>query len=143
MREYVRPMMTGETFATNEYVAACFMLACHRGSKGNPYVDSYPYWDGPERGKVSHSPIGTADTCGDASANRVITSEGGLVQNVGEYNGQQGWLNGVYTHWIDNGKEGEVDPGDIIFWYTTASDGRKWNHWGVVQPEDPSHPNHS
>ena len=99
-----------------------------------------------ERGGVSHSPIGTPGTCGDANANRVITSEGGTFQSVGEFNGEQGWLNGKMTHWIDKGQPGVIDPGDIIFWYTESGFGsnkRKWNHWGYVEQQDSSHPNHS
>lgn len=57
MKDYVKPMMESEVFAANEYIAACFQLACHRGSYGNSYPDSN--WDGPERGGVSHSTIGT------------------------------------------------------------------------------------
>lgn len=139
-RAYETPMACAEEFMPNEYVAACFKLACRRGSEGQKYPDYY--WGTGERGDVSHSTIGTPDTCGDASANRVITSDGGVFQSVGEYNGEQGWLNGRYTNIIDNG-DGKTGPGDIIFWYTTAKDGRKWNHWGVIEQEDPNHPNHS
>ena len=144
MKNYVKPMMESEVFIPNEYVAACFMLACHRGSEGNNYPDSY--WRGREWGNVSHSILGTPDTCGDASANRVITSDGGIEASVGEYNGQQGWLNGEITRIDDNG-DGVTGPGDLVFWYTKSfsfeSGYRKWNHWGYIEQEDPSHPNHS
>ena len=145
MKDYVRPMMESEVFAANEYIAACFQLACHRGSYGNSYPDSN--WDGRERGDVSHSTIGTPNTCGDASANRVITSEGGVFQSVGEYNGEQGWLNGRLTNIVDNG-DGVTGPGDLVFWYTESGNRwspkyRRWNHWGYIEQEDPNHPNHS
>lgn len=145
MKEYIRPTMQGEVFAANEYVTACYLLACQRGTDGNPYRGDYFYWDGPERGTVSHSPVGTAGTCGDPHANRVITSAGGIFQSVGELNGEQGWLNGKLTHWIDKDGDDVISPGDTIFWYTKTHTGgyRKWNHWGVVQQEDPNHPNHS
>ena len=45
------PRIEVQKFMPNEYVAACFQLACHRGSKGNSYSDSM--WGGPERGDVS------------------------------------------------------------------------------------------
>ena len=139
------PRIEVQKFMPNEYVAACFQLACHRGSEGNSYSNSM--WGGPERGDVSHSTIGTPATCGDASANRVITSEGGVFQNVGEFNGQQGWLNGVLTHIEDNG-DGVTGPDDLVFWYTESGSRwngsyRRWNHWGYIEQEDPNHPNHS
>ena len=141
---WAEPRVQVQEFIPNEYVAACFKLACRRGSEGNSYPDDF--WYGGERGGDSHSPIGTPDTCGDANANRVITSEGGTFQSVGEFNGEQGWLNGKMTHWIDKGQPGVIDPGDIIFWYTESGFGsnkRKWNHWGYVEQQDSSHPNHS
>lgn len=144
MKDYIRPTMQGEVFATNEYVTACYLLACHRGSEGQHYPDGY--WGSGERGDVSHSILGTANTCADSHANRVITSDGGIFSSVGEYNGEQGWLNGGIDKIIQNDGNNTIDPGDIILWHTVASgfgDNRKWNHWGVVEQQDPNHPNHS
>lgn len=141
---YMKPVLAVQNFVPNEYVAACFELACGRGSDSSfPYGR---YWDDPERGDVSHSPIGTPNTCGDAGANRVITDDGGLFQSVGELNGEQGWLNGGLDYISQMDGNNTVDPGDVIFWHTEASgrhDNRRWNHWGVVQQQDPDHPNHS
>ena len=110
MKNYVKPMMESEVFAANEYIAACFQLACGRGSD-----PSFPYgrhwWSG-ERGNVSHSTIGTPNTCGDAAANRVITDDGGVFQSVGEFNGEQGWLNGGLDYILQrdgNNKGGNED----------------------------------
>ena len=36
-----------------------------------------------------------------------------------------------------------VEVGDIIFWTTTASDGRTWNHKGTVFATAEGHPNRS
>lgn len=135
------PRAVVEKFEPNEYVAACFKLACQRGSENN--LKYGEHWNNPESGNVSHSPMGTPNTCGDADANRVITDDGGVFQSVGELNGEQGWLNGGLDYILQMDGKNTVDPGDVIFWHTNASDGRKWNHWGVVQQEDPSHPNHS
>ena len=140
---WAEPKIAVQEFVPNEYVAACFQLACGRGSD-----PSFPYgehWNSGERGNVSHCRIGTPDKRGDASANRVTTDDG-FVQSVGEYNGEQGWLNGGLDYVLQMDGNNTVDPGDVIFWHTEASgwsDRRKWNHWGVVQQQDPSHPNHS
>ena len=135
------PRVEVQEFVPNEYVAACYMLACQRGPENDFKYGKY--WKSPERGDVSHSATGTPDTCGDAGANRVITDDGGVFQSVGEYNGEQGWLNGGLDYILQMNSNNTVDPGDVIFWHTTASDGRKWNHWGVVQQQKPGHPNHS
>lgn len=144
-KRWVEPRVQVEEFMPNEYVAACYQLACQRGPENSlTYGD---HWNSPEKGNVSHSPLGTLDTCGDPSANRVITDDGGLFQSVGEYNGEQGWLNGGLDRILNQaGSADTIDPGDVIFWHTNASgkgDNRKWNHWGVVQQQDPNHPNHS
>ena len=144
-KRWVEPRVQVEEFMPNEYVAACYQLACGRGPENSlPYGD---HWDSPEIGNVSHSSIGTPDTCGDASANRVITDDGGFFQSVGEFNGEQGWLNGGLDDVLQRaGNDDTIDPGDVIFWHTNAGgkyDRRKWNHWGVVKQQDPNHPNHS
>ena len=142
---WIEPSIKIENFQPDEYVAACYKLACHRGSEGNRYGISH--WDySNEVGNVSHSVIGTPNTCGDASANRVITDDGGIFQSVGEFNGEQGWLDGEMTDIINMDQNANITPGDIVFWYTESGSGknyRKWNHWGVVQQQDRSHPNHS
>lgn len=142
--KWEEPRILVQQFVPNEYVAACFLLACQRGPSNN--LAEGEHWNSGERGNVSHSAAGTPNTCADSSANRVITDDGGLFQSVGEFNGEQGWLNGGLDAIIQKDGNNTIDVGDVIFWHTNASgwgDNRKWNHWGVVQAEDPSHPNHS
>lgn len=85
-----------EAFVADEYVAACYFLACKRGTDG--WDGNVAHWDyHAEYGRnVSHSPLGTANTCGDKTANRVITDNGGVFEKVQEHNGEQGWLDGTY-----------------------------------------------
>lgn len=99
---YEKPMAFEEAFVADEYVAACYFLACKRGSDkwdGNADkwggVDEYGYG-------ISHSPLGTPHTCGDKTANRVITDNGGVFEKVQEHNGEQGWLDGTYCGYDDN-----------------------------------------
>lgn len=138
------PSIMVQEFEPNEYVAACYQLACQRGPSNILTYGSY--WQRDEQGNVSHSAAGTPDTCADPSANRVITSDGGTFSSIGELNGEQGWLNGGLDYIMQMDGNNTVDPGDVIFWHTEAGSGwnkRRWNHWGVVQQEDPNHPNHS
>ena len=141
MRSWVKPRTEVQKFEANEYVAACFKLACSVGSEGNIYGDR---WKSPEKGDVSHSPKGTPQTCGDPSANRVITDDGGYFESIGEFNGEQGWIEGGLDYVLQMDGNSTIDPDDVIYWHTYSNDrSRKWNHWGYVEQQDPSHPNHS
>ena len=67
---------------------------------------------------VSHSPLGTANTCGDKTANRVITDNGGVFEKVQEHNGEQGWLDGTYCGYDDNDNSNTLSAGDTVYWST-------------------------
>ena len=72
-RRYESPKMYVENFVPNEYVAACYTLACEVGN--GVYPPQGYQWDRAEYGSVSHSPTGETGTCADPLANRIITSE--------------------------------------------------------------------
>ena len=83
-RMYEKLMAYEEAFVANEYVAACYGLACsvgfgNSGDKGNK-------WKYDEKGSVFHEHDFVSGTCTDASANRVITNDGSVVKSVSEYN---------------------------------------------------------
>lgn len=122
-RMYEKLMAYEESFVANEYVAACYGLACsvgfgNSGDKGNK-------WKYDEKGSVFHEHDFVSGTCTDASANRVITNDGSVVKSVGEYNKDQGWLDGGFDYW----GQSFVD--------------RRWNHYGILAPLDSSCPSHS
>lgn len=60
--------------------SSMLFLACERGSNG--WTGNADKWGGVrEYGYgVSHSPLGTSHTCGDKTANRVITDNGGVLK---------------------------------------------------------------
>lgn len=141
-RIYEKPVAYEEAFAANEYVAACYYLACKRGSNGMWGIQDY--WSSSEKGHVTHSKLNTPDTCADKTANRVITDDGGVFQKVQEHNGEQGWINGGFDKWIDSNNNKKMDAGDMIYWYTVSKNNdRRWNHYGTLELADKSHPNHS
>lgn len=149
-RIYEKPVAIQEAFIANEYVAACYSLACSVGS-GNK-GDKVNKWRYNETGYVYHEHDFVSGTCTDASANRVITNDGSVVKSVGEYNKDQGWLNGGFDYWDDRNGNGIVDTDDGIYWHTESkttnhwgqsSVDRRWNHYGVLKPLDSSRPNHS
>lgn len=157
-RMYEKPAAYEEAFMANEYVAACYALACRVGSDG--HIPKYIYsgrrqyknpnylWQVDEKGDdITHAVLNTSGTCADKHANRVITDDGGIFQQVQEYNsavGGQGWINGGYDGYIDVDKSGTMNTGDIVYWHTTNSYGNRiWNHYGTLEAADSNHPNHS
>ena len=143
-RMYEKPMAYIENFTSNEYVAACYYLACQVGP-GEKNGSNGSHWHENEKGGVDHAALGTPKTCADKSANRVITDNGLLSDSqVGEYNGQQGWITGGIDDWVDSQPDGKVNAGDYIYWHTVDSDGnRRWNHYGKLELVSNGKPNHS
>ena len=111
---YEKPMAFEEAFVADEYVAACYFLACKRGSKGWDGNVAHWHYNAEYGSNVSHSPLGTADTCGDKTANRVITDNGGVFEKVQEHNGEQGWINGTYCGYDDNDNSKTLSAGDTV-----------------------------
>lgn len=139
---WIEPSIKIENFEPDEYVAACYKLACQVGDSKTPQYGDL--WKRPEYGGVSHSPSGTIGTCADANANRIITNDSGVITSIDEHNNQQGWISGGLDRWIDVNDDNICNPGDIIYWHTYSNDKkRRWNHWGIAEATDPSHPNHS
>ena len=139
---YERPNVIIEEFMPNECVAACWKVACivGNGNYGGYDKDKWGFWDGV-------APIKKADddhtgSCKDADNNFFSVNSAGEVIFDFEHSHEQNTnLFGGCTHLIDSG-DNVVGEGDIIFWYT-AQPGRRWNHYGVVEPVDAGHPNHS
>lgn len=141
---YEKPMAFEEAFVADEYVAACYFLACERGSNG--WTGNADKWGGVrEYGYgVSHSPLGTSHTCGDKTANRVITDNGVVFEKVQEHNGEQGWIGGTFCSYDDNDDSKTLSAGDTVYWSTfSGNNDRRWNHYGTLEQADANHPNHS
>ena len=75
-----------------------------------------------------------------------------VVKSVGEYNKDQGWLDGGFDYWDDRNNNGIVDTKDGIYWHTESKKNnywgqsfvdRRWNHYGILAPLDSSCPSHS
>lgn len=144
------PSIMVQQFEANEYVAACWSVACsvgngNYGSYGTE--DNWAHWNGV-------APYGNqcddhTGSCSHSANNQFNVSDSGVVSFYAENNNQQGSLSGGYTSYIDVNSSGKVDGGDIIFWYTLGAKdknnpkGRRWNHYGTVVNADSSHPNRS
>lgn len=134
------PMAMVEEFEANEYVAACWGVACDT-NWSNDYEMSHgrDYWNG-----VTHDDA----HCGNSS-NQVIFDDNG--DNVGDRmieTGTDGLGDLVCTIYKDETYStvrnvSSVQVGEMIYWTTTASDGRTWNHRGKVYATAEGHPNRS
>lgn len=151
MKTWIRPMIIEECYVSNESIAdsvtACYRIACNVGRPNNYETDysNGPGWNNhPEYGGVWHEKSGTGN-CSDANSNRVLSN--GMVSgsSIQEYRADRKendrWLNGQIENIILN-QDGLVGPGATVYWYTKDST-RRWNHRGVIQSADASHPNHS
>ena len=149
MKTWIRPMVIEECYVSNESIAysvtACYKIACNVG--GPKYEGQRDYSNGPgwnnnnEYGGVWHESSGTGN-CSDANSNRVLSN--GIVSgsSIQEFRQDRNkWLDGKIET-ITLNQYGEVGPGATVYWYTKDNT-RRWNHRGVIELADASHPNHS
>ena len=123
-QKWIRPQTTIEKFVPDEYIAACWGVACDR------------WQSDPIEGKgVEHR----VDHCGNLK-NQVIydhNSDGIPDEMIEEGTDGLGNLYCTIEGGISN-----VRIGDYISWKTTSGN-RTWHHYGRVIAEFPDRPNHS
>ena len=146
-KEYVAPVIVGEEFSANEYVAACWGVGCSVDTANNYEKTHYSsnskrktWWDL----GCSHA----TDHCGN-SGNQVIFDDNnnGIADRMVEV-GTDGLGDLTCTIYTDDKYSStksvsSVNQGDCIYWTTVANDGRVWHHVGTVYPTVPGHPNRS
>ena len=124
--KWITPRTEIETFIPNEYIAACWGVACEwqvaNSKEHAPGINHQPDHCGQANNQVVY------DDNNDGYADRMIeTGTDGL-----------GDLPCIVDGGINN-----VKIGDYIYWTTSASDGRTWHHEGRVINSVPGHPNAS
>lgn len=138
---WVTPKAMVEEFEANEYVAACWEIACIVGATGDPdeaNPDPYNPYSGATH---SHNSNGTG--CGWAD-NQYIREIRDGVFTVTEYgdnilncrltkNSRWQYLSDTISN---------VDFGDTIYW-TTSLGNTTWYHYGTVGVANEDHPNRS
>lgn len=130
-RKYEKPMLISEAFIPNEYVAACWYIACDYGIAG-AWDPEHP---GDKNYKHAANPDGTG--CGHANNQHIYDLSGGGFSITEENTDGLGNLTCTITNGVTN-----VTEGTVIHWTTTA-DKRTWTHKGTVHLSDQSRPNHS
>ena len=138
--EYVTPCVTEEVFAADEYVAACWGVACDRAQEKGAQD-----WQENEGKDVSHHKYPEGKGCGHANNQWIIGKPDGSVIMTEKNTRQQGDLECMITDAGWNSVQGlnanNIKNGQTIHWITKAADGtgRIWHHYGNIQMYD----NHS
>lgn len=142
-RKYEKPMAFEEVFAAENYcTTACYKIACKIHSDPNPP----DYWTNHSYSSAQKDHLGYKGSgCINSDLNRILVNSDGSfkVEEYSEFdggaNGGKGWMAGGFDY-----KNGPLEPGTTVYWHTTRNNGRKgWNHYGVIEAADSSHPNHS
>lgn len=147
-KNWEMPKTVVQRFEPNEYVAACWAIACTYGVQGGEAGinnENLPFWLH-ERKDATHTLRSDGTGCGHED-NQFITENANGSFSVMEINTQGlGNLNTSLT--MNSSYRGlspsisDVDPGDTIYWTTTSGD-RTWYHMGIVSTADYGHPNRS
>lgn len=136
MREYVTPRMTGETFASNEYISVCWGVKCNvtdanwyeriHGNSAQDHREAYC-------GTVGHQWLVDSDNDGTPESMREINTDGlGSLECTIYKDSNYRWKADI----------SDVEVNDYIYW-TTSADNRTWHHQGWVTATTPGHPNRS
>lgn len=148
LEKWETPRVTIQEFEPNEYVAACWAIACKYGIQGGEAGinnNNLPFWLH-EKSDATHTLRSDGTGCGHED-NQFITENANGSFSVMEINTQGlGDLNTRLTtnsnyRGLSSSISG-VEPGDTIYW-TTSSGNRTWYHMGTVSTADYGHPNRS
>lgn len=138
-QKWIRPQTTIEKFVPDEYIAACWGVACDV-DWANQYEMNHggDFWNGVTHdaahcGNLRNQVI--IDDNNDGIADRMIETG---TDGLGDLNCTIYW-DGNFLNIRD---VSSVGIGNTIYW-TTSGDGRTWNHKGRVIAEFPDRPNHS
>lgn len=146
---YCKPEMQIEEFTPNEYVSACWGVACSY-NKANTYEETHYGKTGGPGGPKTWYQLGCshdASHCG-SSINQVIFDDNndGIADRMKEIGTDRlGDLNcTIYTDGTYGTSCGvsSVKTGNYIYW-TTVSGDRTWHHQGTVFATVDGHPNMS
>lgn len=138
-QKWIRPQTTIEKFVPDEYIAACWGVACDF-DLANKYEKTHYTWSDGYR--ISWYDLGcTHDIahCGNSSNQVIYDHNGDGIPDEMIEEGTDG-LGNLYCT-IEGGIR-NVRIDDYIHW-TTTSGNRTWHHQGRVIESYPGRPNHS
>ena len=138
-QKWIRPQTTIEKFVPDEYIAACWGVGCDVD-----WSNDYEKRQGDYQKGVTHD----AAHCGNPNNQVIFDDNNDNIADRMIETGTDGLGDLTCTIYWDSGfsrtrKISTVQPDDIIYWTTTASDGRTWNHKGAVYKKNCARPNQS
>lgn len=129
--KWITPKTEIETFVPNEYIAACWGVACDWQTANQNEKNIY------HRTDVTHN----GDNCGKIGNQWLVDRNDDGIPEYMEERNTKGL--GTLRCNITSGSIETIKPGDHITWETYASGNRTWHHLGIVQNTVPGHPNAS
>lgn len=147
-RAYGAPVIREEVFAADEYVAACWNIACGIGENAG-YGDAGAAPDLFGGSDTTHGKIPEGRTgCGYKENQYIVVGADGNVsmteQNARQFHDMPCTITDDDWNPISLNAS-QLKPGMVIHWTTsgTGGDTRVWHHMGYVQMKDSDRPNHS
>lgn len=139
LEKWETPKVTVQEFEPNEYVAACWGVACDV-VLANDYEQKHGFWD---HGNVSHA----LENCGNSSNQVVYDYNDDGVADAMIETGTDGLGNlrcSIYTDgtYSNTMSIKNVKINSYIYW-TTSAGNRTWHHQGTVKATADDHPNRS
>lgn len=130
-KEYRMPIINEEVFEADEYVAACWKVACARPGTAD-------YDEGVFGKDVTHKLYDGGKGCGNANNQWIVENADGTFSMIEKNTKNQGDLTCIMTDssWQNTTlKVSDVKDGDMVYWITNASDGsgRTWHHYGLAE----------
>lgn len=120
--KWITPRTEIETFIPNEYIAACWGVACNCQQAN--YDEEHKYHNTPD---ITHS----WGNCGTMSNQWLVDKDNNGIPEYMEERNTQGL--GTLRCNITSGSIETIKPGVDITWETYASGGRVWHHVGKVE----------
>lgn len=146
MKRWVKPRTEVQVFEANEYVAACWAIACTYGIQGGEAGINNPNMAWREGTGATHTLRSDGTGCGHEDNQYITENDNGSFSVMEINTSGLGNLNTRLTKnsnyfWLSSSIS-DVEPGDTIYW-TTSSGNRTWYHMGTVSTADYGHPNRS
>ncbi|MCI5648531.1 MAG: hypothetical protein MR332_03720 [Fusicatenibacter sp.] len=146
-RNWERPSVMVQEFEANEYVAACWTIACDYGELGGD--GDYPDPVQPNNTDITHAKKNAGTGCGWAVNQYIYEDSDGNFRITETHTDGLGDLTcRLSLTGYDNLSssisltETQINNGVEIFW-TTTSEIRTWSHYGTIEAKFPGHPNRS
>lgn len=149
MRSWTTPQVSAQVFNADEYVSACWYVACNYEA-ANAVEKQMSPTNPNNNGSNNYTDGQTHDAahCGTSGNQVIVTDENNVATGMYEINSTTGvkelqcslFTNAEYKISMPYSN---VRIGDTIYWTTSLSSGTTWYHQGLVNGVHEAHPNRS